>query len=117
MGPETVISKEVEQQLRAYGKVTRISGKTPEENAIAFAKFKDNETQFGWGVTKLGHGLVRLDNIDAAISSAAFAHFGKHAPMLVLQGTNLSQPLHQYLMSLQPKFEKEPTEGPITMPI
>lgn len=31
----------MEKELSKYGKVTRISGETPVENSIAFAKFKD----------------------------------------------------------------------------
>ncbi|RAL22716.1 cell wall-binding repeat-containing protein [Thermoflavimicrobium daqui] len=114
LGPEKSVSNKVEQQLQAYGKVTRISGETPEENAIAFAKFKDSTTGFGWGITKPGHGFTfnRVNRVDAAIASAPFAHLGKHAPMLLLQGAELSNPLHKYLMSLQPKYKKEPTEGP-----
>ncbi|TCS94987.1 cell wall-binding repeat-containing protein [Hazenella coriacea] len=114
LGPEKVVSKKVEQKLQFYGKVTRISGESPEENAIAFAKYKDLETGFGWGVTQPGHGLTfnRTDRVDQAIVSAPFAHLGKHTPMVLLQGTELSTPLHEYLMSLQPKFKKEPTEGP-----
>lgn len=114
LGPDNIISSEVEKQLATYGKVTRISGKTPEENAIAFAKFKDQATGFGWGVTKPGHGLtfVRTNQLDSAISSAPFAHLGKHAPMLVLSSSELTPAMHEYLGSLQPKFQKEPTEGP-----
>lgn len=39
----------MEKELSKYGKVTRISGETPVENSIAFAKFKDEKTKFGWG--------------------------------------------------------------------
>ncbi|WP_051271260.1 ArsR family transcriptional regulator [Shimazuella kribbensis] len=114
LGPESVVSKKVEQQLQAYGKVTRISGETPEANAIAFARFKDASTGFGWGVNQPGHGLtfVKTDQVDAGIASAPFAHLGKHAPMLLLQETELSSLIHGYLMGLQPKYKTEPTEGP-----
>ena len=43
LGPEKIVSKEVEKELSKYGKVTRISGETPTENSIAFAKFKDEK--------------------------------------------------------------------------
>jgi hypothetical protein len=114
LGPENVISKKVEQQLQSFGKVTRIAGVTPEENAIAFARFKDPSTRFGWGITQPGHGFVfvRVDQPDTAIVSAAFSHLGKHAPMLVLQRKDLSPIIHQYLKSVQPKYKEEPTEGP-----
>lgn len=114
LGPEKVISKQIEDQLQSYGKVTRISGNTPQENAIAFAQYKDPATQFGWGITQPGHGLTfhRLSNIDSSISSAAFAHLGKHAPMLILEKSYLSEPLKKYIISLQPSFTKDPKEGP-----
>lgn len=114
LGPEAAISASVEKELKQYGKVKRISGKTPEENAIAFAKFKDKSTKFGWGVTTPGHGLTfnRTDNIESAIVSAPFSHMGKHAPMLLLDQDKLSEPMHHYLMSLQPKFKDDPTVGP-----
>lgn len=71
-------------------------------------------TGVGWGVTKPGHGLafVRLNNKDAGIASAVFAHKGKHAPMLVLLGSTLPASLHQYIQTLKPRFKKEPTEEP-----
>jgi hypothetical protein len=114
LGPEQVISPKVEKELQSYGEVVRIAGDVPEENAIAFAKFKDEKTGFGWGVTEPGHGLtfVKSGSLDTAIASASFAHLGKHAPMLVLEGNDLSAALQQYLTSLQPGYEKEPTEGP-----
>lgn len=114
LGPEQVVSKTVEEQLKPYGKVIRISGANPEENAIAFAQYKDPTTGFGWGVTEPGHGFTfnRVNNIDAAIATAAFAHLGKHAPMLLLDGEELSGKLHEYLMGIQPKFKDDPTVGP-----
>lgn len=114
LGPESVISASVEKELGQYGNVKRISGKTPEENSIAFAKYKDKSTKFGWGITEPGHGLTfnRMGNIESAIASAPFAHMGKHAPMLLLEKETLSEPMHKYLMSLQPTFKDDPTVGP-----
>ncbi|SHF00856.1 hypothetical protein SAMN05444392_10649 [Seinonella peptonophila] len=114
LGPEAVISKDVEAKLQQYGKVVRIEGNTPEENAIAFAKYKDAATGFGWGVTEPGHGFVinRLTNLSAILPTTAFAHLGKHAPMLVMKGSEMTPALHEYLMNLQPKFKDDPTIGP-----
>jgi putative cell wall-binding protein len=114
LGPKSVVSASVEKELDQYGKVKRISGKTPEENAIAFAKYKDKSTKFGWGITEPGHGLTfnRTDNVESAIASAPFSHMGKHAPMLLLDKGTLSEPMHKYLMSLQPTFKDDPTVGP-----
>lgn len=114
LGPDSVISQNVEKQLQNYGKVVRISGNTAEETAIAFAKYKDTKTGFGWGVIEPGHGLTfaRLSNVEALLPTAAFAHLGKHAPLITLQNTELSPAQHQYLMSIQPKFKDDPTVGP-----
>ncbi|MFJ8530769.1 cell wall-binding repeat-containing protein [Bacillus sp. NPDC094106] len=114
LGPEKVISKEVEKQLEKYGKVMRISGETPTENAIAFAKFKDEKTKFGWGFTKPGHGVsfVSTETPDLAIAGAPFSHMGKHAPVLLLDKGKVSQPVYDLLATIQPKFKDDPTLGP-----
>ncbi|WP_373605240.1 MULTISPECIES: cell wall-binding repeat-containing protein [Bacillus] len=114
LGPEKIISKEVEKQLEKYGKVTRISGETPTENSIAFAKFKDEKTKFGWGFTKPGHGVafVSTETPDLAIAGAPFSHMGKHAPVLLLDKGKVSQPVYDLLATIQPKFKDDPTLGP-----
>ncbi|OYD07874.1 ArsR family transcriptional regulator [Paludifilum halophilum] len=114
LGPESSVSASVEKDLEQYGEVKRISGPTPEENAIAFAKYKDEDTSFGWGVTEPGHGITlnRVSHTESAIASAPFAHLGKHAPMLLMEDESLSDALHTYLMSLRPTFKDDPTVGP-----
>ncbi len=99
LGPEKIVSKEVERELSKYGKVTRISGETPVENSIAFAKFKDEKTKFGWGFTKPGHGLsfVSSETPDLAIAGAPFSHMGKHAPVVLLGKVKLH---NQFMTSL-----------------
>ncbi|UYX53161.1 cell wall-binding repeat-containing protein [Bacillus thuringiensis] len=114
LGPEKIISKEVEKELSKYGKVTRISGETPTENSVAFAKFEDEKTKFGWGFTKPGHGLsfVSSKTPDLAIAGAPFSHMGKHAPVVLLEEGKASQPVYDFLASIQPKFKDDPTLGP-----
>ncbi|EMI9088825.1 ArsR family transcriptional regulator [Bacillus cereus] len=114
LGPEKIVSKEVEKELSKYGKVTRISGETPVENSIAFAKFKDEKTKFGWGFTKPGHGLsfVSSKTPDLAVAGAPFSHMGKHAPVVLLEEGKASQPVYEFLASIQPKFKDDPTLGP-----
>ncbi|MEF3309445.1 hypothetical protein PV433_11080 [Paenibacillus sp. GYB004] len=51
LGPESVISVKVQEQLGQFGKVVRIAGNDPYANAAAFAKYKDSATGFGWGIT------------------------------------------------------------------
>lgn len=114
VGPETVISEKVVENLRQYGSVTRIAGDTPAETSIEFAKFKDQNTNFGWGITKPGHGIVMVSSElpELAITSAPFAHLGKHAPMVWLENGEFTEGMHEYLAMLKPTFEIEPTEGP-----
>lgn len=114
LGPESVISPTVESELRTYGSVTRISGNDPYENAIAFAKFKDSTNQFGWGITTPGHNLSFLtkDSTMLAIAAAPFSHLGKHAPLIFTDKEGLPNSVMEYTMSLQPKFQNSPAEGP-----
>ncbi|WP_411504664.1 cell wall-binding repeat-containing protein [Brevibacillus centrosporus] len=114
LGPELVVSSNVEQQLKQYGKVTRISGNDPYENAIAFAKFKDSATQFGWGITSPGHNVsfMVIGSPALAIAQTPFSHMGKHAPLLWTGQDKMPSPVMSYLMSIQPKYKLSPAEGP-----
>ena len=70
----------MEKELSKYGKVTRISGETPVENSIAFAKFKDEKQNLA-GDSKACHGMSFVSNKtpDLAVAGASFSHMGKHA--------------------------------------
>lgn len=114
LGPKSVISAKVEDELRSYGTVTRISGDNPYDNAIAFAQFKDNSNDFGWGITTPGHNLSFLttDSTMLAIAAAPFSHLGKHAPLLFTEKGGMPDSVMEYTATLQPKFQKSPAEGP-----
>lgn len=114
VGPESIISADVVNQLGQFGKVTRINGETPAQVSIEFAKFKDDATDFGWGITNPGHGIVLVPTAspEFAIASAPFAHLGKHAPMVWLEDGKMTEEMHEYLALLKPTFENDPTEGP-----
>lgn len=114
LGPESAVSNKVEEDLKKYGQVIRIAGDDPYTNAIAFAKFKDPNTGFGWGITQPGHGLllVNKEQLQNSISAVAFSHRGKHAPMLLTDQDAAPETLMTYLTELKPLFQKEPTEGP-----
>lgn len=114
LGPESVISSQVEKELKQFGKTVRISGEDPYSNAIAFAKYKDPETGFGWGITTPGHNFsfVSSHSQALAIAAAPFSHLGKHAPLLWTDKDSMPESVMSYVMSVQPKFEKSPTEGP-----
>ncbi|WP_313641357.1 cell wall-binding repeat-containing protein [Paenibacillus sp.] len=114
LGPEDVVSTAVEKQLQEYGTVTRIAGKNAYENAIAFATFKDASNGFGWGITTPGHNLSLLttDSTMLAIAAAPFSHLGKHAPLIFTEKDGLPDSVMEYMMTLQPKFQDSPAEGP-----
>lgn len=79
LGPESVITKKVEEQLGKIGKVTRISGEDLVSNAITFAQFEDKSTNFRWGFDEPGHGLSFASTAtpELAIAAVPFSHFGK----------------------------------------
>ena len=112
LGPERVISKTVEKQLGKLGKVTRIEGPTPVENAIAFARFEEGD--FGWGVVVPGFNFTVAGTsrpLDAA-ASAALATKGVFAPLLLTdRADTLPRALETYLLSVQPGFEDDPGQA------
>lgn len=114
LGPEKIISQKVVNELKKYGSVTRIAGDTPIETSIAFAKFKDKETGFGWGLQEPGHGLVFVSTETPAFAlvGAPFAHLGKHAPLIWLKNGKLTEAHYNFLSLLKPTFVHSPTEGP-----
>jgi hypothetical protein len=63
-----------------------------------------------------GHGLLLVSstNTKDAIAAGAFSHRGKHAPMLITDADKTPKELLDYLATLKPYFQKDPTEGPYT---
>ncbi|KGE20891.1 cell wall-binding repeat-containing protein [Paenibacillus wynnii] len=114
LGPKSVISAQVEDELKTYGKVTRIAGDDPYENAIAFAQFKDTRNEFGWGIGTPGHNFsfTTTDSTMLAIAAAPFSHLGKHAPLIFTDKDGMPDPVMEFTATLQPKFQKSPAEGP-----
>ncbi len=112
LGPEDVISEAVVEELRKLGSVKRVSGPDPVTNAIAFARFTDGA--FGWGVTDPGHGFVFASTrrtLDAAAAGPLSAS-GKYGPLLLLtEAQALPQALQDYLLDVQPGYDKDPVRG------
>jgi hypothetical protein len=111
LGPEKVIGKRVLTQLGKLGKVRRIQGPTPVENAIAFARCCGN---FGWGVTVPGYNFTLASTsrpLDAA-AAAPLAARGVYAPLLLTdQAKELPRALESYFLSVQPGFEDDPGQA------
>ena len=113
LGPASVIGSDVVTKLRELGAVTRIDGRDPIRNAIAFATF--SETDFGWGVVDPGHGLVLARaNADPALAAAAapLSASGTYGPLLLLGGGDaIDPPLSTYLKAIQPGYRTDPVRG------
>jgi ell wall binding domain 2 (CWB2) len=115
LGPPSVISKAVENQLRAKKlarSVNRISGQTPVENAIAFARYEKGD--FGWGIVVPGYNFA-IANSDRPLDAAAAASLatrGVFAPLLLTDNSDaLPAPLERYLLSVQPGYEDDPAQA------
>jgi hypothetical protein len=112
LGPPNVISDGVVQNLGRLGTVRRIGGKTPVENAIAFARYSNGS--FGWGVQDPGHGLV-VANVERPLDAAAGAALsatGTYGPLLLIDSRDgLPGPLESYLLDIQPGYEIDPVRG------
>lgn len=113
LGPENVISAEVEKQLGKLAKdVVRIEGPTPVENAVAFARFA--RATFGWGFVNPGHNFTVASTtrpLDAA-AAAALGSNGIYAPLLLVDKPNpLSLPVENYLLDVQPGYDGDPSTG------
>jgi hypothetical protein len=112
LGPPDAISDKVFRDLSKLGTTKRIAGPDPVSNAIAFARFTDG--RFGWGVVDPGHGLVFANvsrTLDAAAGSA-LSGSGQYGPLLLLsEAGSLPQELQDYLLDIQPGYDKDPVRG------
>jgi hypothetical protein len=112
LGPESAVSKKVLDQLSKLGEARRVSGADPVANAIAFARFSDGS--FGWNVVDPGHGVVFANTqrpLDAA-AAAPLSATGTYGPLLLLTAANaLPAPVQDYLLDIQPGYDKDPVRG------
>ena len=112
LGPEEVISDAVVTELRKLGAVKRVSGPDPVTNAIAFSRYSDGA--FGWGVTDPGHGFVFASTrrTGDAAAAAPLSAAGKYGPLLLLtEAQALPQAVQDYLLDVQPGYDKDPVRG------
>lgn len=112
LGPEGVVSRGVERELRKLGRVRRIGGPTAVENAIELARFRTSS--FGWGLTVPGYNYALASTsrpLDAA-ASASLANNGIFAPLLVTDSRReLPQALESFFLDVQPGYEDDPSQG------
>jgi hypothetical protein len=115
LGPESVISKRVLDQLKKRKlarSVNRIEGPDGVENAIAFARFEKGD--FGWGVVVPGYNFTIASTTRAsdAAAAAALGTRGVFAPLLLSDdAAELPPKLEEYLLSVQPGYEDNPGQA------
>ncbi len=100
-------------QLGSFGKVERISGKDPVENALAFARFRGSD-DFGWDANTAGRNLT-VASTDRPLDLAAGGALGTNgifAPLLLTdQADPLPKPLDGYFLDVQPGYEDDPRDA------
>ena len=106
LGPETVIGPRVEKALRLLGRVRRIQGRTPPENAVEFARYRLGK--FGWGIRGPGYNfaLANASRPTDAGSAAALASNGIFAPLLVTDSAaRVPRAVEGYMRDVQPGYD------------
>jgi hypothetical protein len=113
LGPSSAISS---QAIRAIAKIGneahRVSGEDPVANAIAFARYGDDD--FGWNVNDPGHGFVlaRADSPLDAAAAAPLSASGTWGPLLLTDSaTDLPTPLREYFLDVKPGYTTNPTRA------
>lgn len=114
-GDTSVISARVAQTLARYGHVQRIPGRDAAEVSVAFARYHDaglnqgrwigaSRRDFGWDIGEAGHNfaVVNPDDWTTAVTGSLLSHLGKHGPMLLAPGGQLTDAEASYLASVRP---------------
>jgi len=114
VGSTATVSNEVETEIKKMDNVkfvSRISGSTPYEVAVNFAKYKSPDGKFGWGRTyRDGHAFTftSIQSPFDRVSGSLFAHLGKHTPILVVSKDRLPEVTRNYIESVKPLPAPEP---------
>jgi hypothetical protein len=113
LGPSSAISSAVVRRIAAIGgRVRRVSGEDPVENAIALARYADGG--FGWNVNDPGHGFVVARDgspLDAA-AAAPLSASGTWGPLLLTDSPDtLPGALRGYLLDVKPGYTSDPTRA------
>lgn len=100
VGPPSLIPEPVVSQLAAYGTVKRVPGRTVSGTSVEFARYKDRETGFGWGLDRgpVSASLVNARDWVNAVAALAYAATGPQAPLLLMEnGAALPPAVESYL--------------------
>jgi hypothetical protein len=112
LGPPSAISDVVLKQLRKLGKVHRIQGPSPVQNAIAFTRFGSHG--FGWDINTPGQNftLASTSRPADAAAAGALANGGVYAPLLVTDvAATLPPSLDGFFQDVQPGYQGNPNSG------
>jgi DNA-directed RNA polymerase subunit K/omega len=126
LGPPSVISDPVlealgevaEEVVRidqvAVGRSPARQVRDPVESAIAFARFYDEDFDWGWRIREPGHGLAFVSarrTLDAA-AAAPLSSSGQYAPLLLVpEAAVFPAILQEYLLDIQPGYAEDPRFG------
>jgi hypothetical protein len=112
LGPRSAISDRVVESLGELGETQRIAAAQPVQNAIAFARYEQED--FGWGATVPGYNFT-VANVERPLDAAAAATLatrGVFAPLLLTdEAGTLPPPLERYFLSVQPGYEDDPGQA------
>jgi hypothetical protein len=113
LGPESVISRDVLQQVgRVSSRVQRVGATGTVQSALLFARYSDGT--FGWNINDPGHGM-ELANADRPLDAAAAASLassGKWGPLLITDTADALPPeLRSFLLDIKPGYETDPTRA------
>lgn len=111
LGPTSVISNAVQQQLQALGPVARIQSPDPVSNSVAFARYSSGP--FGWAATVPGFNftIANTNRPGDAAAAATLGSNGVFAPLLLTDNSTLPQSLEGYFLDIQPGYRDDPSKG------
>jgi hypothetical protein len=112
LGPPSAVSDAVLKQLRKLGKVHRIQGPSPVQNAIAFTRFGSHG--FGWDINTPGQNftLASTSRPSDAAAAGALASGGVYAPLVLTDiAATLPPSLDNFFQDVQPGYQGNPNTG------
>ena len=118
IGSPKTISTTVEGTLSKLPNVkelVRISGNTPYEIAVNFARYKSKTSEFGWARNyKEGHAFSfgTINKPMEIVTSVILAHMGKHSPLLLIRGDSVPEVTSSYLKEVKPMPPKNMPRPP-----
>ena len=112
VGPAEAVGDAAVRRLRRLGTVRRIAGADPVANAIAVARYGDGA--FGWNVVDPGHGFVfaAAERTADAAAAAPLSGTGTYGPLLLVSSADaLPAAVQDYLLDVQPGYDRDPVRG------